>query len=106
MKQDTFTHLTAFLQSLERRKIHYILQSCRDEAIMVLVTVPGERWEVEFLADGSVEVERFISDGEIYGVDILGELFTKYTDPEGEGSEPSQSTELSAAIGQELKRQA
>ena len=73
---------------------------------MVLVTVPGERWEVEFLADGSVEVERFISDGEIYGEDILGELFTKYTDPEGEGSEPSQSTELSAAIGQELKRQA
>jgi len=106
MKQDTFTRLTAFLQSLERGKIHYTLQSCRDEAIMVLVTVPGERWEVEFLADGSVEVERFISDGEIYGEDTLGELFTKYTDPEGEGSEPSQSTELSAAIGQELKRQA
>ena len=55
---------------LERGKIHYTLQSCRDEAIMVLVTVPGERWEVEFLADGSVEVERFISDGEIYGEDI------------------------------------
>ena len=85
MKQDTFTHLTAFLQSLERGKIHYILQSCRDEAIMVLVTVPGERWEVEFLADGSVEVEGFISDGEIYGEDILSELLTEYTDQDGEG---------------------
>ena len=52
MTQDTFTHLTAFLQSLERGKIHYILQSCRDEAIMVVVTVPGERWEVELLAYG------------------------------------------------------
>ena len=80
MKQDTFTHLTLFLQSLERGKIHYMLQSCRDEAIMVCVTVPGERWEVEFLADGSVEIERFISDGEIYGEDILAELFAKYTD--------------------------
>jgi hypothetical protein len=105
MKQDTFTHLTAFLQSLERGKIHYILQSCRDEAIMVLVTVPGERWEVEFLADGSVEVERFISDGEIYGEDILGELFTKYTDQEGEGSAASPGTELTMTTGQALKRQ-
>ena len=84
MKQDTFTRVTAFLQSLERRKMHYTLQSCRDEAIMVLVTVPGERWEVEFLADGSVEVERFISDGEIFGEDILSELLTKYTDQDGE----------------------
>src|SRR5215510_8864687 len=105
MKQDTFTRLTAFLRSLERGKIHYTLQSCRDEAIMVLVTVPGERWEVEFLADGSVEVERFISDGEIYGEDILSELFTKYTDQDGEGSEASPGTELTVATGQELKRQ-
>ena len=44
---------------------------------MVCVTVPGERWEIEFLADGSVEVERFISESEIYGEDILGALFTR-----------------------------
>ena len=90
MKQDTFTRLTTFLQSLERGKIHYTLQSCRDEAIMVLVTVPGERWEVEFLADGSVEVERFISDGEIYDEDTLGELLTKYADQEDESPEAVQ----------------
>jgi hypothetical protein len=104
MKQDNFTRLTAFLQSLERGKIHYMLQSCRDEAIMVLVTVPGERWEVEFLADGSVEVERFINDGEIYGEDTLGELFAKYTDREGEGSAASPGTELAMTTGQTLKR--
>jgi hypothetical protein len=106
MKQDAFTQLTSFLQSLERGKIHYMLQSCRDEAIMVLVTIPGERWEVEFLADGSVEVERFISDGEIYGGDILGELFAKYTDQDSEGSASSQGTELTVTTGQGRKRQA
>src|SRR2546421_10150303 len=98
MKQDTFTRLTAFLRNLERGEIHYTLQSCRDEAIMVLVSVPGERWEVEFLAEGSVEVERFISDGEIYGADILGDLFAKYTEQEGEGAGASQSTNYTAEL--------
>ena len=28
---------------------------------MVLVAVPGERWEVEFFADGEIEVEIFRS---------------------------------------------
>jgi len=105
MKQDTFTRLTASLQSLERGKIHYTLQGCRDEAMMVCVTVPGERWEVEFLTDGSVEVERFISDGAIYGEDILDKLLTKYSDPEDEGSASSQGTELTVATGQALKSQ-
>ena len=30
---------------------------------MVLLAVPGERWEVEFFADGSVEVEVFCELG-------------------------------------------
>ena len=49
---------------------------------MVLVTVPGERWEVEFLGDGSIEVERFLSNGEICGEEALRELLTRYADPE------------------------
>src|SRR5215467_2891779 len=97
--------LTAFLRGLERGEIHYTLQSCRDAAIMVLVTVPGERWEVEFLVDGSVEIERFISNGEIYGEETLGELFMKYTDQDGEGSGASPGAELSITTGQDLKRQ-
>jgi len=66
---------------------------------MVLVTVPGERWEVEFRADGSVEIERFISDGKIYGEGTLGELFAKYMDQEGEGSAASPGTELTMTTG-------
>jgi hypothetical protein len=47
---------------------------------MVIAAIPGERWEIEFLADGSVEVERFMSDGEIHGEELLSELLAKYAD--------------------------
>lgn len=49
---------------------------------MVQVTVPGERWEFEFLADGSVEVEKSISDGSIYGQQSLNELITMFAEPQ------------------------
>jgi hypothetical protein len=44
---------------------------------MVHVTAnPSERWEVEFFADGSVEVEVFSRDGDIRaGDEVLEELF-------------------------------
>lgn len=48
--------------------------------------VPGERREVEFFADGHVEVERFRSTtrvGEgLQGEDALEDLLTKHTDTE------------------------
>jgi len=56
MSAHPFHKLTTFLQQLEHGHIHYTLASHRHEAIMVCVTVPGERWEIEFLEDGSVEV--------------------------------------------------
>ena len=80
MNNDAFNSLVAFLDKLEQKKISYTLAHNRDEAIMVLVAVPGERWEIEFMSDGSVEIEKFISNGEIYGADSLGELFTRYAD--------------------------
>jgi len=82
MKIDAFNKLTAFLDELEQKKISYTLAHNRDEAIMVIVAAPGERWEIEFLGDGSVETERFISSGEIYGENILAELFARYSDQE------------------------
>jgi len=59
-------NLLSFLVRLKEVKIHYSLKHTRDEAVMVLITVPGEHWEVEFFADGSVEIEVFKSNGEIY----------------------------------------
>ena len=54
----------------------------RDEAMMVSVSVPGARWEVEFFAHGSVEAEQFISAGEMYGEAVLDALLAEYSDPE------------------------
>lgn len=82
MSAAPFRKLTMFLKELEQEHIHYTLASHRDGAIMVLVTVPGKRWEIEFFEDGSVEVERFISNGEICGEEAFHELFTRHVDHE------------------------
>lgn len=92
MKSNVFDKLIAFLNDLEQKEISYTLAHHRDEAMMVIVAVPGERWEVEFLSDGSVEVEKFISSGEIYGEDVLKELFTRYSEQEGDHLESSQNS--------------
>ena len=80
MSQQPFCKLTGLLKQLDQDNIQYTLASHRDGAIMVLIPVPGERWEVEFFEDGSVEVERFISNGEIGGEKALQDLFTRFTD--------------------------
>lgn len=92
MKGNVFDKLVVFLQNLEQQKVSYMLGHYRDEAIMVTVVMPGERWEVEFLSSGSVEVEKFISNGEIAGEEALRELFTKYLEPENLSTETSQNT--------------
>ena len=72
--------LLSFLNDLRAAKINYRLGHCRDEAILVEIAVPGERWEVEFVDDGSVEVEVFRSSGEIRDQSALAELVAKHTD--------------------------
>ncbi len=64
----------AFLDRLEEAGLSYRLDHVR-EALMVSVAIPGERWEIEFFEDGSVEVEKFRSSGEIEGSDALDALF-------------------------------
>jgi hypothetical protein len=81
MSKNVFDKLMVFLDRLEQRGMSYTLAHNRDEAMMVSVAVPGERWEIEFLAGGSVEVERFTSNGTIYGEEVLSELFARYSEP-------------------------
>ena len=66
--------LLDFLSKLEEHDIYYRLNKVRD-AILVEIAIPGERWEVEFFADGNVEVEKFISNAEILGEEELEQLF-------------------------------
>lgn len=60
---DIYSRLLNFLTRLENARIFFTLSRARADAVMVLVTVPGQRWEVEFMRDGSVEIERFASVG-------------------------------------------
>ena len=61
----TLSKLLSFLCRLEGSKIAYHIEHNREDAIMVTVAVPGQRWEIEFFDDGSVEVEKFISTAEM-----------------------------------------
>jgi hypothetical protein len=74
----TLSDLTEFLDRLDGADIHYTLSSVRENAIMVSVTVPGEHWEIEFQADGDVEVEVFESDGEIHDYSMVEDLFKRH----------------------------
>lgn len=76
----TATQLLPFLNDLRAGKIYYELRQRRDDAIMVEIAVPGERWEVEFLNDGSVEVEVFRSDGQIFDESFLKRLISEHSD--------------------------
>ena len=80
MNTDAFSSLVTFLSQLEQKQIHYSLGHNREESIMVFVATPGERWEIEFLSDGAIEVEKFVSTGEIVGAESFGELFATYKD--------------------------
>ena len=72
----SLTNLLDFLDRLDQHRISYRLERNRSESIMVLIAVPGERWEVEVMDEGHVEVERFLSDGTISGEETLDTLFT------------------------------
>ena len=72
--------LLEILKKLKQKAISFRLDSVRDESIMVLITVPGQRWEVEFMEDGSVEIEKFLSNGEIFNESELETLFDKFSD--------------------------
>lgn len=99
MKSNIFDKLVSLLQNLEQQGIAYTLAHYRDEAIMVTVAVPGERWEIEFLSDGSVEIEKFISNGGIAGEESLNELFARYSEQEELTVESSQGSEMATARG-------
>jgi len=71
--------LTKFLDRLDGADIHYTLSSVREGAVMVGVTVPEERWEIEFQADGDIEVEVFKSDGEVRDHSIIEDLFQRHS---------------------------
>lgn len=76
---DNLSQLLDFLEILEDKKIYYRLNKVRN-SILVEIAVPGQRWEVEFMADGPIEIEKFLSDGNIYDETELEILLKDYSD--------------------------
>ncbi|MDC0762620.1 hypothetical protein POF51_18055 [Brevibacillus sp. AG] len=72
--------LNDLLNKLEERHIFYRLSKIRSESIMIEVAVPGQRWEIEMMEDGRIEIEKFISDGDIYDEKELDVLFRDFSD--------------------------
>lgn len=68
------TTAAEFCRELDRRNVTYELQIVRDEALMLSVALPGERWEIEFFEDGKIELERFVSQGVVEAPGVLTEL--------------------------------
>jgi hypothetical protein len=82
MKGDQFGRLMHILRRLDEARISYQMQHSRDDALMVLVYAPGQYWEVEFLQDGDIDIERYKSNGHIDDESVLPELFALCSDEE------------------------
>lgn len=77
---DNLKDINKFLNILDDKKIYYHLNKIRTESIMIEVAVPGQRWEIEFLEDGTIDIEKFISDGSFYGKEELEVLLNEFSD--------------------------
>lgn len=75
------TELSQLLARLRAAGLYYTLRDTREDAVVsVDVSVPGARWEIDFLSDGTIDVEIFRSDGAIHDECKLEELFQQFTD--------------------------
>ncbi|MBS3990661.1 MAG: hypothetical protein KGZ51_01185 [Erysipelothrix sp.] len=77
---ESINTINNFLNRLIENKIYFRLNKVRPESIMVEIAVPGQRWEIEFMEDGTMEIERFISNGIIYDESELNVLFNEFSD--------------------------
>ena len=74
-REDIYDNLLNFLHRLNEASIYHSIDQVRPEALMVVVVVPGERWEIEFMNDGTIEVEKYRSNGTIEDETTLADLF-------------------------------
>lgn len=80
MSHTTMSELLTFLARLKSAHIYYSLADPTEGAIMVEISVPGERWEVEFHHDGRIAVEVFVSSRGVQGSELLEDLFRRFSD--------------------------
>ena len=84
MNGDAYRAVLGLLRRLECARIFYSLRQSRNDAVLIEVVVPGERWEIELVDYGDEfhwEVERFRSSGAIEDESAIRELFAKFSEP-------------------------
>jgi len=80
MNTATIHDLLVFLTRLKAARIYYRLSDPTEGAVMVEVSVPGERWEIEFHEDGRISVEVFVSRNGVQSQELIDELFKRFSD--------------------------
>ncbi len=70
----------ALLDRLRRAGILYRLTPENAGNGVIHVAVQSERWEIEYFANHPLEVEVFVSNGEVEGEAALERLFDAHTD--------------------------
>lgn len=80
MNDGTITNLLRFLARLKDARIYYKLSDPTEGAIMIEISVPGERWEIEFHDDGRVSAEVFVSTKGVQNGEIVEDLFRRFSD--------------------------
>jgi len=73
------------LEKLDEKKIYYRLTKTRDHTITIEVSIPGQRWDIEYntygeKSGGSIEIEKIISNGTICGEEELETLFRDFSE--------------------------
>ena len=76
-----FEHMMRILSRLEDQGIYYRLNkvSTENDRVLIEAAIPGERWEIEIDEQSNVYIEKFVSDGSIYGEDELNALLSRYS---------------------------
>ena len=72
----------ALLNRLQEALIFYTVAHNQEDAISIQVVVPGQRWEIDFYLDGTVDIEIFKSDGTIRDATAIETLFSDFSDPQ------------------------
>jgi hypothetical protein len=80
MNPATICDLLKLLARLKAAHIYYRLSDPTDGAVMIEVSVPGERWEIEVHEDGRTSVEVFVSSRGVQGSELLQQLFDRFSD--------------------------
>jgi len=86
MSPATIGDLLSLPARLKAAHIYYTLADPTEGAVMVEVSVPGERWEIEFHEDGGIGVEVFVSPGRFRGAEALADPFRRFSDCDDGGT--------------------